>query len=284
MKLERSDVEFPIWRKKVDKSLFEHNGTTIPEWACKMWGLSEIYGGISTRKNPAAAARAIFQDKEYSAWVTTAPHGRSSPAFRLWFNGTLGLELKHAFLMSYMRSLEGTLSTEGSVEDRIPFWEFLDIEFDREGRTFRFVAYYSVKPAFPHLFKRLIGSPAMKRIDDEINEKAEQRIHKQDWRPRPELELEIGAQNVLYMLLDSASKQLYIGQASDLVLRLLQPHPSIPHWDCYRYDVLPAVLSPFRVALERMVIRSFAAVLENKGTVPWRDIKGYSLANDRVDR
>ena len=38
MKYERSNVEFPIWRKKVDKSLFEHNGTTIPEWACKMWG------------------------------------------------------------------------------------------------------------------------------------------------------------------------------------------------------------------------------------------------------
>ena len=33
MRLERSDVEFPIWRKKVDKSLFEHNGTTVPEWA-----------------------------------------------------------------------------------------------------------------------------------------------------------------------------------------------------------------------------------------------------------
>jgi hypothetical protein len=30
MKVERSDVEFPIWRKKVDKSLFEHNGTTVP--------------------------------------------------------------------------------------------------------------------------------------------------------------------------------------------------------------------------------------------------------------
>ena len=36
MKLERSDVEFAVWRKKVDKSLFEHNGTTVPEWVCRM--------------------------------------------------------------------------------------------------------------------------------------------------------------------------------------------------------------------------------------------------------
>src|SRR5262249_10548937 len=99
-------------------------------------------------------------------WVTTGPHGRGSPAFRLWFDETLSLELKHAFLMSYMRSLEGSLSAEGDVEYRIPFWEFLDIEFDRENRVFRFAAYYAVRPAFPHLFKRLIGSPAMKRIDE----------------------------------------------------------------------------------------------------------------------
>src|ERR1035441_1476449 len=54
LKLERSNVEFAIWRKKVDKSLFEHNGTTIPGWACKMWGLHPIYGKVTSRKVPAA--------------------------------------------------------------------------------------------------------------------------------------------------------------------------------------------------------------------------------------
>jgi hypothetical protein len=29
----KSDVEFAVWRKKVDKSLIEHNGPTVPEWA-----------------------------------------------------------------------------------------------------------------------------------------------------------------------------------------------------------------------------------------------------------
>ena len=47
MKFERSDVEFPVWRKKVDKSLFEHNGTTIPEWACNIWRLHDPYGGVT---------------------------------------------------------------------------------------------------------------------------------------------------------------------------------------------------------------------------------------------
>lgn len=37
MKLERSKVDYPLWRKKVDSSLFTYKGTTIPAWACKMW-------------------------------------------------------------------------------------------------------------------------------------------------------------------------------------------------------------------------------------------------------
>ena len=73
MKLERSDVEFATWRKKVDKSLFEHNGTTIPEWACRMWTLHPIYGSATSRKDPAAKATVTFEKKNYGAWVTTAP-------------------------------------------------------------------------------------------------------------------------------------------------------------------------------------------------------------------
>src|SRR5438876_6715371 len=128
MKLERSDVEFAVWRKKVDKSLFEHNGTTVPEWACRMWALQETYGQVTSRKDPRSNA-SQYKGAEYKAWVTTAPHGRKSPAFRLWYDRALSLELKRTFLMSYMRSLEGALQENTDVEKQIPFWEFLDIEF-----------------------------------------------------------------------------------------------------------------------------------------------------------
>jgi len=284
MKLERSDVEFAIWRKKVDKSLFEHNGTTIPEWACRMWKLHPIYRAVTSRKDPAAKATVIFNKKIYDAWVTTAPHGRSSPAFRLWYDPSLSFELKSAFVMSYMRSLEERLQREGDTEQTISFWEFLDIEFDEPNRLFRFVAYYSVEPSFPNLFKRLIGSPALRTVEDELQQKGESRIHKRDWKPRSELEFELGAKNALYTLLDSQSKIVYIGEAEDLVKRLLQPHPSIPHWDFFRYSVLPEPLRPYRVTLERMLIRDFAAVLDNKRGVLWKDVAGCVLCNDRVDR
>jgi hypothetical protein len=283
MRLERSNIEFAIWRKKVDKSLFEHNGTTIPDWACRMWDLPKIYGSVTSRKASEAKTLVKYGGSEFDAWVTTAPHGRKSPAYRLWYQPSLSLELKRTFLMSYMRSLEGTLQKVSDIELSIPFWEFLDIEFDTVHRVFRFVAYYKQQPSFPHLFDRLIGSPALRKVADEIEGKQNIRIYKQEWKPREAMEFEIGATNVIYMLIDTKENCFYVGEAADLVKRLMQPHPSIPNWDHFRYNVLPEELAPFRVVLERMLIRDFSAVLKNKKQIVWQDIGKCELANDKVD-
>lgn len=209
MKLERSNVEFAVWRKKVDKSLFEHNGTTIPEWACHMWSLPTLYAGVTSRRDPNSKASVRFENKVYDAWVTTAPHGRSKPAYRLWYSPTLTFQLKGRFVMSYMRSLEGALSQGRDVEEEIPFWEFLDVECDATKRAFYFVAYYTQRASFPNLFQRLAGSAPLRKINDEILGKHERRIYKQDWKPRSQFAFEIGAKNVIYTLLDTKSKLVH---------------------------------------------------------------------------
>ena len=124
----------------------------------------------------------------------------------------------------------------------------------------------------------------MRRIEDEVQEKEENRIHKQDWKPRSDLEYELGATNVVYMLYDSKAKLFYLGEAESLVKRLLHLHISILEWDFFRYNVLPQPLAPYRIAIERMLIRDFAAILKNKREVPWRDLAGCCLANDKIDR
>lgn len=54
--------------------------------------------------------------------------------------------------------------------------------------------------------------------------------------------------------------------------------------DFFRYDVLPDSLAPFRVDLERMVIRDFAALLDNKRGVDSEiSISDYRLMNDKID-
>jgi len=285
MKTERSDVEFPLWRKKVDKSLFDHNGTTVPFWACNMWNLQTMFKGVSSKSNPNSIVEIHFENKIFKGWITNTIKGRSTPLIRLWYPQDLTFKIKHAFLMSYMRSLEQRLTSEkrNDVEIEIPFWEFLDIEFDSHNKTFVFVAYYKQKSSFPNLFNRLIDSPGMKRIDDELRGKENGRIHKQDWKPRSEVQLEIGAMNVIYYLIDTQNQLLYIGEAKDLVSRLLQSHPSIPHWNHFRYNVLHKEIEKERVTLERMIIRDFASFLSNKKDVSWFNISDFKLANDKID-
>lgn len=56
---------------------------------------------------------------------------------------------------------------------------------------------------------------------------------------------------------------LYIGEAKDLVKRLLQKYQAVPHWNMFRYDLLPDELEPIRVPIERMILKAFATLFQN---------------------
>ena len=285
MKLERSRVSHPLWRKKVDKSLFEYNGTPVPRWACNMWGIRSQFKNITSKKDPAAKVDIHFNGFKYQGWVTCAKKGRKTPIYRLWFTDELAQLIKHEFVMSYMRMLEQSLSPKSvNIEEEIPFWEFLDIEYNNELRKFYFEGYYRQKPSFPQLFSRLIGSPPLAMIDDERHEKTQNRIHKKDWKDRSELQFEVGAENVIYVLADERKKLLYVGEAKNLIRRLSQKHPSIPNWNLYRYDALPSNLDPFRIELERMLIRSYATLFPNKAKVGTLKLSDWRLTNDKIDK
>jgi hypothetical protein len=65
--------------------------------------------------------------------------------------------------------------------------------------------------------------------------------------------------------------------------RVSARYPSIPKWDHFRYDVLPPELEPFRVQIERMLIRHMASLLKNKKRIATQKISDYRLANDKID-
>jgi len=160
----------------------------------------------------------------------------------------------------------------------------LDIEYDSSNKSFVLVAYYTQKPSFPSLFQRLVGSSALEKVEAEIfNKDSKPRIYKTDWKPKSDLDLQIGARNVIYMLADQKKQLLYIGEATDLIKRLSQKYRAIPDWDYFRYDVLPDELIEFRVTLERMLIRSFATVLPNRKGIKSLEPGSYSLANEKID-
>jgi hypothetical protein len=282
---ERANVRFPLWRKKVDNSIFRDLGTTVPNWVCRNWQFDLIFPGILKSSDAASAVSVWFEGQNYPGRVvSTHPEGRAKKVYRFYFDEALLRRLKEVFLISHMRDLESRLRKDTTdIEIQIPFWEFLDIEFDAQKKNFYLTAHYRQTPTFPELFKNLIGSPPIKRLEDEITHPGQFRIQKQHWRPRSMYETELGAENVIYMLIDQKAKLLYVGEAENLIRRFKTGHTEIKDWDFYRYDQLPPMPKQQRVAIERMLIRIFASVLENKGGVSPKSISDYRLANRKID-
>jgi hypothetical protein len=284
--LERSDIDKPLWRKKVDGTLLKGSSTPIPQWLWDIWSIEQTFGKVTSKKDPKSAVKLIYNGRNFKGNVTRIknPNGHR---YRLQFEKPLANALSDVYLMSYMRLLESELSSNQShreIEKEISFWEFLDIEFDYSHKLFRLTSHYTIKPQFPNLFAKLINSAPLKAIGAEVLEKDAKKIHKQDWKEKSEYKTELGAENVIYMLADSVSKLIYVGEANVLVKRFDNGHPDIKNWNYYKYNVLPTELAEYRLAIERMVIRDLAALLENKQDIPNIKISEYKLANRKIDK
>lgn len=118
----------------------------------------------------------------------------------------------------------------------------------------------------------------------EYDRKRDISIHKQNWKLRQKFESEIGAQNVIYTLIDTVSKLLYVGKAKDLIKRFKQDHDRISNWNYYRYNALPIELENYRVIIERMVIRDYASIFNNLKELETLSLSDYTLINEKIDK
>lgn len=287
MKTERSDIEFPMWRKKVDTTLFKDGATPIPKWLWRVWNIEELFSQCISKENLDSKVSVVFGKEKFNGRVI---YSKTKGMFRLFFDKKLSDVLKDVFLMSYMRSIEQDLRKykedyiNQEIENEIPFWEFIDIEFDSYSKIFYLKAYYIQKPVYIELFKELVKSHTLKVIDDLLNSKENFRFIKQDWEPRKKLKSQIDAKNVIYNLIDTTNKKIYIGEAESLVQRLNQNRFIINDWDFYRFDCLPSGLSrPQRIAIERLMIRTFASFFINKKGIPSHCVSDFELVNEKID-
>ncbi|NDW15794.1 hypothetical protein GTQ48_09720 [Alteromonas genovensis] len=283
--LERSDVEWPLWRKKVDGTFLKEFATPIPQWVQKIWQIKENYSAVRSKSDEMSKVHIQFKKHIFEGNVVKRK-SQDGYRYRLSFERGLGRKLQDIYLMTFMRAIEAEL-TEGvshrQVEKDISFWEFLDIEFDIANRLFIFTPSFTVEPQFPQLFNRLIDSAPLKAVATSLLSGEYARIHKQDWKPRSEYKLEIGASNVIYMLLDTKNQLIYVGEANQLIPRFNSGHPDIKEWNYYKYNVIPPELSKYRLAIERMLIRDFASILANKQNIKSILISDYQLVNRKID-
>ena len=279
MKTERSDVEFPMWRKKVDHSLLNDHMTPIPNWLSNVWDLNSF--SSNSKKDETTKVEIIFEKQIYSGNLTkTESKKNSGTKRRLFFSEELGNRLKRTFLKSYVLSIERKISkdrTNNNID-----WEFLDIEFDDKSNVFFFTAHYKTKVEFPNLFKQLVESHILADIENRLNNKTS--IYKSGWKERHQLDKEIDAKNVIYNLIDVENYEFYIGESKSLKDRLSSERVEIPNWTHYRYDVLPNTFTKNeRVAIERLLIKTFSSVLNSPAKTDIKISENYILKNKKID-
>lgn len=230
MKFERSDIKFPLWRKKVDSSLFHKAHTPIPNWCATAWNMKSIFGTNTSKNAGDAQVQIKFNKKNYDASVTYSFNKDTN--YQIYLSKEFVEQLKDSFIMSYMRSLELRLRKgkkeykDRNVEKETPFWEFLDIEFDPGKRVFICKAHYSQEPIFPELFRQFVNSHILKRIENNLLGKGEFKFIKDDWKPKSNLNQYLNKSNIIYYLIDTKNHLLYIGE-SEHTKRLSQVRQTV---------------------------------------------------------
>ena len=82
MKLERSNIEFPLWRKKVDKSLLEDKETPIPKFLWLLWGIEYLFSQYTSSKDPRSSVNILFNKIVYSGAI----HKKANGQFKFVFS------------------------------------------------------------------------------------------------------------------------------------------------------------------------------------------------------
>jgi len=142
MIFERSDVQFPLWRKKVGPVIATARCDNAPVVGLPDVGIQEDFQGVESRTKPEGPVRVRLAGVNgiQEGWVTCLTKGRGNALFRLFLDETAKRWLRRAYPMTHLRAIETVLAGQGNqVSDvGIPSWEFLDIEYDRNQKEFLF--------------------------------------------------------------------------------------------------------------------------------------------------
>ena len=151
MTSERSGIKYPMWRKKVDGSMFSERCTVIPDWVKDgLFSIRNIFN-YSERNNPKSIVTITLNHgngKRTQHWgsVVTNERGKLPPIMRLFYGEDVVEWLQERFQATYNRNqLRKKMNWNGpTAEKNIPFWEFIDIEYNNRNFEFIFTAHYNL--------------------------------------------------------------------------------------------------------------------------------------------
>ncbi|MHC8863705.1 GIY-YIG nuclease family protein [Arenicellales bacterium IMCC57338] len=284
-KLERSNVDLPLWRKKVDATIVISGETPVPNWVAAMWGVDPDSVPASSRNDAKSQFDVKFKSKRYLANLYLKKTNKERSRFYLSFDSNLGDTLAHTFSMTWARAVEGELRTSEPnfiAENAIPFWEFLDIECDVVKRELKLTAHYRQEPIFPSLFQALLSPESRNALENAISKpEGKGRMSLSGWIPRKQLTAYRAINHAVYVLLDRKAKLIYVGQAGASLVDRLRPntHPNIDNWDHFSFCEVPKSVFHSLNTFESMLIHHFALIFDNNLGLSGDLQPDYTLVN-----
>lgn len=145
--------------------MFDDKCTVLPIWVRdRLFNVTQRFPHRS-KKHPESETSIIIthpggKKTKHIAHVTTLPRPNLGPVMRLQFGNDVKEWLSKAFNKTFQRNEERKANglNGPTIERLIPFWEFIDIEWDCDTEEFHFRAWYSLDSSD---YKSNSSSPAL---------------------------------------------------------------------------------------------------------------------------
>lgn len=265
--------------KKIDMSALD-GYVTIPKDLMK-----DFQAG---RKFPVSSARDVYLiwgNKKYTCNLRHARPKRPYMMLRYEHNRELLKRFRETFIYSYV--VFKSQKEKSDVNGNSQFRSRLE-KGEREVIIFQPLTYNEIRAKvfikidneWNHLFQRLANENVFGWLFEPEHSYLISESSK--WKSVREFNLAKHKTHVIYFLLHTEKKLLYIGKADTLGRRVSpgRNHQGMPgDWDKFRYDVVMPEYQSLLKRIEDHTIRSFASILKNNTNYPTASLSSYTLVN-----
>lgn len=265
-----------LYIKKIDKSLLEGGKATLDkkqlednEWLTSF--------DIGESRN----IKAYFNNKEYDVNLAFKSRKKDEielPYYQLTIGEVLKKELKKTFIHTVLNIKSSIIMKQ---KGRKFNEEALSIELVKKNVEYvlKLKPFIRISTDYDEYFKALIKSNLLDYPFGSNNKKAI--VSSTGWMDIKEIEKYKGTRNIIYFLLNSATKEIYIGSTNLFEKRVTVQKSELPNWDKFRFEVVNPDYTTILRDIEFMIIRNFANVLKNNDNIKGLDVNEYTLANRR---
>ncbi len=267
--------------KKIDRSMMEW-GFTVPKNFIK-----EFEAGQPVEAGSSRIVNIVWDNKKYPVRLRNVGRKNYPAVHQILWNGNNNFlqKLRKTFIQSYIilksqkeifdvenKKVGGHFRTKESQEAIL----FSPID----SKTIKAEVFIKIENEWNALFRRLTEENVFGWMFAKDKEYLISRST--NWMKVQEFKKHVNAVNVIYYLVNTKKKFIYIGKANVLGQRVKpgRDHQGMPgDWDLFKYDIVRPEYSNILERIEDHTIRTIASILKNDKKYPSLNLEGYKIVN-----